>query len=57
MSDQQKKQKGARIKACALKIADKVGHVVRKAGPYIASVGLVVLVNTSKRNKDDTDNT
>ena len=57
MSDQQKKQETAKIEACILKVADKVGHGLRKAVPYIIAVGLGVFVNTLGRDKNDTDKT
>lgn len=57
MSDRQKKQEKAKIKSRILKAADKVGHGLRKAGPYIIAVGLGIFINTLGRDKNDTDKT
>ena len=56
MSDQQKKQEKAKIEARILKAADKVGHGLRKAVPYIACVGATLFgIRIHNRNKDDSD--
>ena len=51
MSDQQKNQKKAKRNALVLNIADKVGHVARKAGPVLATA--IAVVVTLAQNKND----
>ncbi len=56
MSEQKEKSTKTKVKEFAYKAVSKVGHGIRKAGPYILTA-IVAAIGVKALGKDDNDST
>ena len=56
MSEKKEKSTKAKVKEFAYKAVSKVGHGLRKAGPYILTI-IVTTIGVKALGKDDNDST
>ena len=56
MSEQKEKSAKTKVKEFAYKAVAKVGHGLRKAGPYVLTA-IVTIVGVKAFDKDDDDST
>ncbi len=57
MAKQNKQKKKTKAKEFAYKAVSKVGHGLRKAGPFLLTIAVVIVGKASHKDSNDNDST